>query len=176
MRTSTASRGQRRAAQAPAAAVQPVVPVACRPTSSRPVSGQCPAARSPIPAPAAASAPQQLQQQQRAGVVARAMRADAQAEQLDAATLRLIADVTKQVDDSVASTVFSNNETARKAEFAPTGELRTKVMAGLRKLSKGLLERDAEVSRMHAHARVCVWETGSGAFALRDTMWWWGQA
>ena len=89
--------------------------------------------------------------QRSAGVIARAMRADAQTEQLDATTLRLIADVTKQVDDLVAATVFANNEAAKRADFSPTGELRTKVQAGLRKLSKGLLERDTEVRAFLHH-------------------------
>ncbi|EFJ46414.1 hypothetical protein VOLCADRAFT_93182 [Volvox carteri f. nagariensis] len=73
-----------------------------------------------------------------------AVKADAQAEQLDTAMLRLIAGVSKQVDEAVAATVFSNNEAAKRVIFSPDSDLRQRVVASIQKLAKGLLERDVE--------------------------------
>ncbi|KAG2487131.1 hypothetical protein HYH03_014244 [Edaphochlamys debaryana] len=84
-----------------------------------------------------------------------AVKSDAQAELLDAAMLRLIADVTKQVDDTVAATVAANNEAARRIEFRPDSELRKRVVASIQKLAKGLLERDVEVRLLLLAALCC---------------------
>ncbi|GLC61752.1 hypothetical protein PLESTB_001799100 [Pleodorina starrii] len=85
----------------------------------------------------------------------KAVKADAQAEQLDTAMLRLIADVSKQVDEAVAATVFSNNEAARRMEFSPDSDLRQRVVASIQKLAKGLLERDVEVRLLLLAALCC---------------------
>ncbi|KXZ46611.1 hypothetical protein GPECTOR_42g822 [Gonium pectorale] len=84
-----------------------------------------------------------------------AVKADAQTEQMDAAMLRLIADVSKQVDETVAATVFANNEAARRIEFNPDSDLRKRVVASVQKLSKGLLERDVEVRLLLLAALCC---------------------
>ncbi|GIL67160.1 hypothetical protein Vafri_20601 [Volvox africanus] len=85
----------------------------------------------------------------------KAVKTDAQAEQMDTAMLRLIADVSKQVDEAVAATVFSNNEAARRVEFSPNSELRQRVVASIQKLAKGLLERDVEVRLLLLAALCC---------------------
>ncbi len=85
----------------------------------------------------------------RGGVVLQAVKADAQAEVSDAAMLQLISEVSKQVDDAVAVTVSANAEAARSIDFNPNSELRSRVLASIQKLSKGLLERDTEVRSPH---------------------------
>lgn len=83
----------------------------------------------------------------------RAVRADQDTEQLDSTTLKLISDITKTVDDKVASTVSSNTEAAKQVNLQTSSELRTKVEASIRKLSVGLLERETEVRRA-SNARI----------------------
>lgn len=87
----------------------------------------------------------------RGGVMLQAVKADAQAEVSDAAMLQLISEVSKQVDDAVAATVFANAEAARSIDFRPDSELRSRVLASIQKLSKGLLERDTEVRSPHGY-------------------------
>lgn len=75
-----------------------------------------------------------------------AVRADAATDQMDAATLQLIADITKKVDTAVAETIKANAAAAEGLDLTNhSHELRAKVVAGIRKLSKGLLERETEV-------------------------------
>ncbi|PNH10715.1 hypothetical protein TSOC_002522 [Tetrabaena socialis] len=84
-----------------------------------------------------------------------AVKESATSEQTDTKMLRLIADVTKQVDESVATTVKANNEAAKRVEFSPSSELRTRVLASVKKLSRGLLERDVEVRLLLLAALCC---------------------
>jgi hypothetical protein len=76
-----------------------------------------------------------------------AVKSDAQVAELDASSLRLISEVSRAVDDVVAGTVAANAEAARKLQAAPVPStpLRERVLASVRKLSTGLLERDTEV-------------------------------
>jgi hypothetical protein len=64
---------------------------------------------------------------------------------VDSALLQTIAQITEQVDAAVASTLAASAEAAA-VTAAPSGsELRAKVVRGVEKLQKGLLERETEV-------------------------------
>lgn len=105
-----------------------------------PFRGARPARSQPRTAPSAAAPALS-----RGAVLLRAVRADQQADGLDTATVQLIADLTKQVDTQVATTVQANNEAALARDATTTSDLREKVVAGINRLSKGLLERETEV-------------------------------
>lgn len=74
-----------------------------------------------------------------------AVRADAPTDALDTAALQLIADISRNVDEQVATTVRNNAEAARNPPPAPSSDLRSRVLASIDKVSKGLLERETEV-------------------------------
>ena len=86
----------------------------------------------------------------------KAVKADAQTEQMDTAMLRLISETSTKVDEAVAATVLSNIEAARRMEFSPDSDLRKRVVASIQKLGKGLLERDVEVRR-GTRVSNCFW-------------------
>lgn len=84
----------------------------------------------------------------------RAVKADGSTDTLDAAVVRLIADLTKEVDTQLAATVEKNCASAKAIAPPPSTELRSKTAASLRKLSTGLLEREMEV-RLLLLAALC---------------------
>ena len=73
------------------------------------------------------------------------MRTDQATEVTDTAMLTMIADLTKQVDARLAATVAESSAAAATIDATTTSELRERVVAGIAKLEKGLLERDVEV-------------------------------
>ena len=87
-------------------------------------------------------------------VLTRAVKADATTELVDTAALQIIAEVTRLVDTSVSDTIKANTEAAKHLAPTPRSELRTKVMQSIRKVSKGLLERETEV---HGGCRGACW-------------------
>lgn len=95
----------------------------------------------PCPGPQA-----QVETRGRFQVLLQAVKSDsAQDSGLDSSVLKLISDITAQVDTAVAITVKSNNAASEGVDLTATSQLRSKVLAGIRKLSKGLLERETEV-------------------------------
>eukprot|EP00197_Chlamydomonas_leiostraca_P013593 CAMPEP_0202859036 /NCGR_PEP_ID=MMETSP1391-20130828/1322_1 /ASSEMBLY_ACC=CAM_ASM_000867 /TAXON_ID=1034604 /ORGANISM="Chlamydomonas leiostraca, Strain SAG 11-49" /LENGTH=563 /DNA_ID=CAMNT_0049538035 /DNA_START=223 /DNA_END=1914 /DNA_ORIENTATION=+ len=73
---------------------------------------------------------------------------------LDTAQLQLIADISRQVEENVSKTTASNVEAGRSPSPAPSSELRSRVLASITKVSKGLLERETEV-RLLLLAALC---------------------
>lgn len=59
--------------------------------------------------------------------------------------VRLIADVSRDVDGALAATVAANMEQGQAAPAPTSTPLRARVVASIHKVSKGLLERDTEV-------------------------------
>lgn len=84
----------------------------------------------------------------------RAVRADQATETLDSALLQTIAQITEQVDAAVASTLAASAEAAAVTAPPSGSELRAKVVRGVEKLQKGLLERETEV-RLLLLASLC---------------------
>lgn len=77
--------------------------------------------------------------------VARAVRADKVAP-ADASDMQLISDVTKAVDDRLASTITAAGDAARSLDLRVDSDLRNRLAATIIKVSKGLLERETEVT------------------------------
>lgn len=73
------------------------------------------------------------------------MRADVAAPTLDSATVQLIADITKEVDGRLTTTVRTAVLGAQDVDVSVSSELRDKVVRSIGKLQKGLLERETEV-------------------------------
>jgi hypothetical protein len=80
-----------------------------------------------------------------ASTLLRAVRTDQATEVTDTAMLNMIADLTKQVDERLAATVAESSAAAATIDATTTSDLRERVVAGIAKLEKGLLERDTEV-------------------------------
>lgn len=78
----------------------------------------------------------------------RAVRADQQTDELDAAAMKQIADITKAVDDQVADILRNNSAAAAEVVEREDTELRAKIKVAIKKLSTGLLEREVEVRLM----------------------------
>lgn len=74
-----------------------------------------------------------------------AVRADQQAETLDAAVVQAIASITQAVDESVKATLMASADAAKTVEVTADSEIRSKVVNGVEKLQIGLLERETEV-------------------------------
>mmetsp|Transcript_22439 Transcript_22439/g.49028 ORF Transcript_22439/g.49028 Transcript_22439/m.49028 type:complete len:583 (-) Transcript_22439:411-2159(-) len=74
-----------------------------------------------------------------------AVRADAPSDSVDAAALRLIAEVTKQVDEALVVAVQESAEAAQQSRPVSDSTLRKQVQQAIGQLSRGLLERDTEV-------------------------------
>lgn len=79
-------------------------------------------------------------------VVPQAVRADQQTEATDSALLQTIAQITETVDAAHAKTIAAAAEAAKAQDLTSDSELRRKVVQGVYKLQKGLLERETEVS------------------------------
>lgn len=77
----------------------------------------------------------------------RAVRADQATDTVDSALLQTIAQITEKVDAAVASTLAASAEAAAVTAVPSDSELRAKVVRGVEKLQKGLLERETEVRR-----------------------------
>lgn len=86
--------------------------------------------------------------------VLQAVKADAAVDQLTPAEMKLIADITKVVDDRLAATVSKHSAAAQNVQAPPTSALRAKVVTAIKKLSTGLLEREMEV-RLLVLAALC---------------------
>ena len=85
-----------------------------------------------------------------------AVRADAPAEQLDTATLRLISDITSQVDDAHAGALRQCAEDATTfLDAGADNDLKRRVAATVQDVQQGLLERDTEVGRCRT---VLTWQ------------------
>ena len=78
--------------------------------------------------------------------MSRAVRADQDTTTLDNAAVQLISALTKEVDAKLADTIRDSTNAAAELDFSVESELRDKVLTGIVKLSKGLLERETEVS------------------------------
>lgn len=74
-----------------------------------------------------------------------AVRADQQTEALDAAVVQAIASITQAVDESVKAALTASAEAAKTVTVTVNSEVRSKVVNGVEKLQKGLLERETEV-------------------------------
>lgn len=85
----------------------------------------------------------------RASLVLKAVRADQQTDTVDNALLQTIAQITEKVDEAVASTLAASAEAAKALDATTDSELRSKVVRGVEKLQKGLLERETEVGHSH---------------------------
>lgn len=88
----------------------------------------------------------------RSNTAARATRAD-QETGTDPDIL-LISDVSKAVEGSLASTMSRNLEDGKAPLPPPQSPLRSRVLASVGKVSKGLLERDTEVRRRYSKCRL----------------------
>jgi hypothetical protein len=77
--------------------------------------------------------------------VAKAVRADQQTDTVDSALLQSISQITEQVDGAVAKTLAASAAAAQAQAEPADSELRRKVVRGVEKLQKGLLERETEV-------------------------------
>jgi hypothetical protein len=60
--------------------------------------------------------------------------------------VQLISALTKEVDGKLADTMRDSTKAAAELDFTVDSELRNKVLTGIAKLQKGLLERETEVS------------------------------
>lgn len=60
--------------------------------------------------------------------------------------------MSKIVDGTLGSTLSSNQEDGRAPSLAPQSPLRSRVLASVGRVSKGLLERDTEVGGYAAAA------------------------
>lgn len=80
-------------------------------------------------------------------IVLKAVRADQQTETVDSSLLQSIAKITEQVDKAVANTLAASAEAAKAQNLSNDSEVRQKVVLAVKKLQKGLLERETEVSR-----------------------------
>lgn len=78
------------------------------------------------------------------------MRSDQQTETLDAAVVQAIASITQAVDESVKATLMASVDAAKSLEVRVDSEMRSKVVNGVEKLQKGLLERETEVNGLQA--------------------------
>jgi MoxR-like ATPase len=79
-----------------------------------------------------------------------------QAEQLSTATLELISDITRKVDEEHAATIERNRAALESlVEQDAASELKQKILATVQDLKEGLLEREMEVTR-HNHAPLSV--------------------
>lgn len=75
-----------------------------------------------------------------------------QAEQLSTATLELISEITRKVDEEHAATIERNRAALESlVEQDAASELKQKILATVQDLKEGLLEREVEVTR-HNHA------------------------
>lgn len=74
-----------------------------------------------------------------------AVKSDSAPDQLDASTIHLISDLTREVDDALNAAVKANIEAAKGQGMLASNELRYKVLKSINKLSRGLLERETEV-------------------------------
>lgn len=83
-----------------------------------------------------------------------AVKADAQSADTDAQALQQISEITKQVDQALATILGDNVQAAQVPRPVPESALRTKVIKGIDRLSKGLLERETEV-RLLLLAALC---------------------
>ncbi len=81
----------------------------------------------------------------RISIQTRAVRADQQTEVADSALLQTIAQITATVDSAVDTTLAASAEAAKSLNLSSDSELRQKVVRGVEKLQKGLLERETEV-------------------------------
>lgn len=77
------------------------------------------------------------------------MRADQQTETLDQAVVQAIASITQTVDESVKATLIAAADAAKSIDVSVESEVRSKVVNGIEKLQKGLLERETEVRIPH---------------------------
>lgn len=75
-----------------------------------------------------------------------AVRSDSAADTADTATLQLIATIMNQVEKSHAAVLEANAGVQVAPNAGGDTELRSKVVASVQDLSKGLLERDTEVN------------------------------
>jgi len=73
---------------------------------------------------------------------------------VDNAAVQLISALTKEVDAKLADTIRDSTKAAAELDFTVESELRDKVLTGIIKLSKGLLERETEV-RLLLLAALC---------------------
>jgi hypothetical protein len=97
------------------------------------------------PLPAFGPAPAPAQQQARRSAAARAVRADQQVDQLDAATLQLISSLSGAADAQLAAAIKQHTEAAKSMDASTNSVLREKIVDSIAQLSKGLLERETEV-------------------------------
>lgn len=89
--------------------------------------------------------PQQRQQALQAWIL-HAVRADQQGSQVDSSTLQLISDLTNKVDQEHAAILSENSQGIEGVvEDAAPDSLKAKVEQSIKKLQKGLLERETEV-------------------------------
>jgi S-adenosylmethionine synthetase len=76
-----------------------------------------------------------------------------QADQLSTASLNLISEITRKVDEEHAATLERNRATLESlVEQDAASELKQKVLATINDLKEGLLEREMEVS----HRRISL--------------------
>jgi hypothetical protein len=76
----------------------------------------------------------------------RAVRADQGTDTTDAAVIQLISDITRQADAAHADIVSRNAAALEGLTEEPGTELKGKLLASIRELQAGLLERETEVS------------------------------
>lgn len=78
----------------------------------------------------------------------KAVRADSATDVLDSASVQLIANITKEVDQKVANFVQESSAAAKQPGSKPTSVVRAKLEGSIRKIETGLLEREQEVRLM----------------------------
>ncbi|BDA42736.1 probable ATPase RavA [Coccomyxa sp. Obi] len=79
-------------------------------------------------------------------IIPNAVRADQQAEQLSTATLELISEITRKVDEEHAATLERNRAALESlVGHDAASELKQKILATIQDLKEGLLEREMEV-------------------------------
>ncbi|KAL6753870.1 AAA domain-containing protein [Haematococcus lacustris] len=83
-----------------------------------------------------------------------AVRADSATDALDTGALQLIADLSRLTDGKVAAVIEANNTAGQTPAPASTSALKSRVLASIERLSRGLLERETEV-RLLLLASLC---------------------
>ncbi len=133
-------------------------PRQCAGSSARASGRRCVALAAPISSSRAAAAPQPIapnnkgapirpcgRQQQHAGVVCQAVRADAATDGgLDTQAVQTIATITREAEEQLKQGVQANSAFS---VTQPSSPLRERLLQSIRAVSKGLLERDVEVRR-----------------------------
>jgi hypothetical protein len=98
-----------------------------------------------------------------------AVRADQATDSVDTETLKVISDVTRQVDEQHAAILKGAADEAGAGLAEPDSQLRAKVKASILDLQNGLLERETEVRRgtpllllcTARHRAACRWQSRS---------------